>query len=470
MKICIPFIIILVSLFFFPYLNFGQNPADTKVTGKWIGTIELPNIKLEMIFEISKDENGKLISTLAVPLQSAKNIPVNKTIVSNDSLKLTVETILGEFSGKFDNDSVAVGTWFQRGAKFPLTLKKGEAGSVLIRPQTPQPPYPYLSEDVEYINQESGLKLAGTLTLPEKAKNCPAVILITGSGAQDRDESIYGHRPFLVIADYLTRNGIAVLRVDDRGVGGSEGNTRIATSEDFAGDVLAGIAFLKTRKKIAPSEIGLIGHSEGGIIAPIVATRSNEVSFIILLSGPGISGDKILLKQSELSIKAAGMNEEMVERNQKIQETIFDIILNEKDSIKRLDRLQRTLTNGVYPMMDEDRKKIVDEQIKEVNNPWFRFFLSYNPALTLSKVKCPVLALNGSKDSQVVADENLSAIKNALTEGGNKNFKTMELENLNHFFQHATTGSLTEYGQIEETVSPEVLEIMKDWILKITSH
>jgi pimeloyl-ACP methyl ester carboxylesterase len=318
---------------------------------------------------------------------------------------------------------------------------------------------------VEYINPTSGLKLAGTLTIPETEKRAPAVILISGSGAQDRDETIFEHKPFWVLADFLTRNGIAVLRVDDRGVGSSEGNIQDVTSEDFAEDVSTGIEFLKNKVGIDHTKIGLIGHSEGGLIAPIVANKRDDVSFLVLLAGPGIRGEEILYQQNEMALKAAGMNDDVIQQNYKLQETIFNIVLTEIDSAKRMDRLQRTYTGGMYPMMNEERKKAIDSRVDAVNTPWFRFFLTYDPYPALSEIKIPVLALNGDKDVQVPAETNLTAIENALTEAENKNFKILKLENINHLLQTANTGAISEYGEIEETISPKVLEIIKDWIL-----
>ncbi|MBN1987018.1 MAG: alpha/beta hydrolase [Prolixibacteraceae bacterium] len=443
--------------------------AVSKAHGNWSGKLELPAGTIEMIFRISEDENGHLSSKLDVPVQGAKDVPVSKTLATADSLKLTVDLIVGKFAGKFENDSMISGNWSQHGINLPLTLKKTETITEIKRPQTPRPPFPYLTEGVEYVNPVSGLKLAGTLTLPANTKNYPAVILISGSGAQDRDETIFEHKPFLVIADFLTRHGIAVLRVDDRGVGGSEGNIREATSEDFAGDVLAGIDFLKTRKEINKTKIGLIGHSEGGLIAPIVASKSKDVAFIVLLAGPGIKGEQILYKQNDISLKAAGMTQEVIEKNRQLQKAIFDILLNEKDSAVQTDRLQRTYSGGMYPMMNDDQKKVIDARVAAVDTPWFRFFLTYDPAPTLTKVACPVLAINGLKDVQVPADENLEAIEKALSEGGNKHFKILKPENLNHLFQRCKTGAISEYAEIEETFSPEILELITEWILKTCS-
>ena len=445
-----------------PVFTFSQ--TNQKATGNWSGTIDLPTAKLEMIFKISENESGKLVSKLDVPAQGAKDLPVADTKISGDSIFLNVAMILGKYEGKFTSDSTMEGTWKQSGMNFPLSFKKTQVVTELKRPQTPKPPFPYTSEDVEYMNPASGLKLAGTLTLPANAIKCPAVILISGSGAQDRNETIFGHKPFLVIADYLTRKGIAVLRVDDRGVGGSEGNTANATSEDFAGDVIAGLDFLKTRNEIDHKKTGLIGHSEGGLIAPLVATKSKDVAFIVLLAGPGIKGEQIIYSQVENFNRAAGLSEEQINQKMDTEKAVLDILLNQKDSSARIEQLQNVLSESSYNTLSADQKKAIDIQTKAVNTPWFRFFLAYDPFPVLEKVKCPVLALNGAKDLQVPPKENLEAIKKALTEGGNKNFKTMEIPGLNHLFQHCKTCLVSEYATIEETISPEVLEIIYNWI------
>ncbi|HRX11920.1 MAG TPA: alpha/beta hydrolase [Draconibacterium sp.] len=457
-KILISIVILLIT----SMSSFSQ--IGIKVAGNWSGKLDLPGTKLEIIFKIAADENGKLNAKMDVPAQGAKDLPVSETIVNGDSLKLSVVMIMGKFAGKITSDSIIEGTWKQSGATFPLILRKTGVVTEMKRPQTPQAPFPYLSEEVEYINPKSGLKLAGTLTLPENARNCSAVILISGSGAQDRDETIFGHKPFFVIADFLTRNGIAVLRVDDRGVGGSEGNAQNATSEDFAGDILAGLEFLKTKKEIDHRKIGLIGHSEGGIIAPMVANRSGDIAFIVLLAGPGIKGEQIVYKQVELLNRAAGLTEEQVTQKLHLQKKIFDILLNEKDTVNQMERLQQAFSNGTYATMSDDGKKIVDTNLNVLKTRWFQFFLTYDPYPALVKLECPVLALNGGKDLQVPPKENLNAIEKALKEGGNKNFKTVEIENLNHLFQTCGTGAVAEYAQIEETISPAVLEILRDWI------
>lgn len=441
--------------------------TSNKLIGNWSGEIELPTMKLEMIFKIFEDEKGVLFAKLDVPAQGAKDLPIEEIITTNDSLILKIPMIMGTYKGKITTSESIEGKWLQGGTSIALNLKKIDKIPELNRPQTPKEPFPYLSKEVEYLNKKSGLKLAGILTFPKESKNCPAVILISGSGAQDRDETIFEHKPFMVIADYLTKNGIAVLRVDDRGVGSSEGNIRAATSKDFAGDVLAGVNFLKSKAEIDHSKIGLIGHSEGGLIAPIVATSSNHIAFLIMLAGPGINGEQILYEQNDLSLKAAGMPESVINQNKQLQKALFNILKTETDSAKLMDRLQRTLSGGMYPMLDDATKKQVDAKVDGINSPWFKYFLTYDPQPTLAKVKCPVLALNGSKDVQVPAMSNLEAIKKAITDGGNPNVKTIEFENLNHLFQNCETGSVAEYSQTEETIEPKVLEIIKDWIWEV---
>ncbi len=365
------------------------------------------------------------------------------------------------------------GQWKQGGTTLPLILKRTEKVEELKRAQEPKKPYPYLEEEVTYENKKAGIKLAGTLTLPPSAGPHPAVILITGSGPEDRNETVYGHKPFLVLADYLTRRGIAVLRVDDRGVGGSTGVESESTSLDFAGDVLSGAAYLKSRKEIDPKKIGLIGHSEGGIIAPLVASLApEEIAFIVMMAGTGLTGEEIVQLQGALIAKAEGVSDEEIAKSHKIQETIFSVMKQEKDPDVAAAKI-RQLTKDMRDAMTEEEKKqltpeVQEAQIKRLFTPWFRYFLTYDPKPALKKVKCPVLVLNGEKDLQVPPKENLKAIEAALKAGGNTNYTIKELPGLNHLFQTAKTGSPMEYMKIEETISPSALAAMGDWILDQT--
>jgi pimeloyl-ACP methyl ester carboxylesterase len=309
------------------------------------------------------------------------------------------------------------------------------------------------------------------LTLPVGNGPFPAVILISGSGAQDRDETLFQHKPFLVLADALTRRGVAVLRVDDRGVGGSSGSTSQSTSEDFAGDVVAGIAFLKARPDIDAHKIGLIGHSEGGLIAPLVAGRSPDVAFIVLMAGTGMPGADVMYQQGRLILKTLGADEKTIERQRSLQQRLFAIIATEKDHGRSIARLREEAKKIVSELPEADRKNAraveaeVEAQIIGVDSPWFRFFLTFDPRTAFRQVHCPVLALNGEKDLQVAPKENLSEIEKALKEAGNMRVTIRELPGLNHLFQTCKTGAVAEYAIIEETIAPAALKVIGDWVV-----
>ncbi|MDO9554120.1 MULTISPECIES: alpha/beta hydrolase family protein [Rhodonellum] len=341
------------------------------------------------------------------------------------------------------------------------------------RPQEPSKPYPYYTEEVTFENIQAQVTLAGTLTLPSAAGNYPAVILISGSGAQNRDEEISGHKPFLIIADHLTKHGIAVLRYDDRGVAKSTGNFKEATTADFASDVASAVDFLKTRVEVDRDKIGLIGHSEGGLIAPMVASNSKDVSFIVLLAGPGIEINKVLLTQQELISRADGISEsDIKEFILPVHKKAFKMISMSTDGRTLKTDLARLIeeTYDITPTnlisLNMTREQVVSTQSDKWSSEWFRNFLKYDPATILEKVTCPILALNGEKDLVVTPKENLSGISNALKKGGNTNVTVRELPNLNHLFQNCETGSPAEYAKIEETFSPIALKEMADWILK----
>lgn len=455
----------------------GQVEQQTGIEGNWQGVLKVSGMELRIVFKISRDSTGAWIGTMDSPDQGARDIPVKEVVVKSDSLILKMPDIGGRFEGKIHIDSLEVeGVWKQSGYTLPLVLKYRDEIPEIKRPQVPKKPYPYIEEEVTYVNPVDSIKLAGTFTYPESGPAFPAVILITGSGAQDRDETILNHRPFLVLADALTRRGIAVLRVDDRGVGGSSGSVTRSTSEDFAGDVLTGVEYLLIRPEVDPEQIGLIGHSEGGIIAPMVAARSPHVAFIVLMAGTGLTGEEILYLQGELIAKANGASDEAIAKNRKMQEGIFAVLKEEKDDSFATEKLGQLFTEGLSGMSEEEKDTMkmsdaqIEAQLKSVLSPWFRFFLTYDPVIALKRVKCPVLAINGEKDLQVPSKENLKAIGEALTAGGNTHFRLKEMPGLNHLFQTSETGSTAEYGKIEETISPEALRVMGDWILEVTGE
>jgi len=442
---------------------FGQD-----ITGQWNGVLKVQGTKLRIVFNISKAGNG-YNATMDSPDQHAKGIPVSSVTFEDQRLKIVATALGMEYAGTLKPEQIIEGTFKQAGMSFPLNLSREVVEKKeIVRPQEPKKPYPYYEEEVTFTNAGAGINLAGTLTLPQKEGAFPAVVLITGSGAQNRNEELMGHKPFLVIADFLTRNGIAVLRFDDRGTASSQGNFKTATSNDFATDVEAAVDYLLTRKEINNKKIGLIGHSEGGIIAPMVANSSKSVAFIVLLAGTGIPGDQLLLLQQELIGKASGMSEEKYQVGRKLSIAIFEIVKKSNsdeqlkaDLTKFVKAELKNIPDRPQNLSDDD---FVQAQVNEVINPWMLNFIKYNPAVALEKVKCPVLALNGEKDLQVPPKENLGAIKEALAKGGNKKVTTVELPGLNHLFQECKTGSPSEYATIDQTFSPVALDEILKWI------
>ncbi|MGO9480759.1 MAG: alpha/beta hydrolase family protein [Candidatus Kryptoniota bacterium] len=452
--------ILSISFSSLPPASICQTKIDGLAIGTWQGTLEFSGNKIRIVFHVAKTDSGTMAVSLDSPDQGIKGIPAAVALVDRDSVRFSVESIGGDYVGRVSaNDSSIDGKWMQGGFNLPLTMIRTNVEITYNRPQEPKPPFPYESEDVVFESNVTGMKYAGTLTYPDSGGPFPAAILITGSGAHDRNEELFGHKPFLVIADYLTRRGIAILRVDDRGIGGSTGNKMEATSPDHARDVTAEIKFLKSHKEINPHKIGLIGHSEGGIIAPMVAAKSDDVAFIVLLAGPGIPGYQVILDQITLLNKSAGADDSSINAALSVEKRVLDIVMTEKNSVKAAVRLTAILeTEGGETVAS------ADASIDQLLSPSYRSLLQYDPHQTLDKLKCPVLAMDGTLDLQVPGEENLKAIGDALKEGGNKDYTIKLLPGLNHLFQDAKTGSPTEYAQIEETISPKALKVIGDWI------
>ncbi|MEK6255415.1 MAG: alpha/beta fold hydrolase, partial [Gemmatimonadales bacterium] len=370
----------------------------------------------------------------------------------------------GEFTGRFSDDRSTIdGSWAQGGASMPLLLARTDAESLAPnRPQEPQPPFPYEALDVEFDNLEAGIRLAGTLTIPGGDGPHPAVTLLTGSGPQDRDETVFGHRPFLVLADYLTRHGIAVLRFDDRGIGASTGDFAVATTSDFASDALAAVAFLKTRPDVDPEKIGLVGHSEGAIVAPMAANRGGDVAFAVLLASTGVNGRELLVMQAKAMNRAAGLPETVIEQRAEVQESLLDVVADAESDSVAAERARVILADAGLT------GDAAEGQIRSLLSPWMKYFLTYDPLPELRELSIPVLALNGEKDTQVPPTENLLPVEEALREGGNPDVTAEVLPGLNHLFQTAETGVPAEYAGIEETFSPAALEKIAAWILERT--
>jgi uncharacterized protein len=442
-------------------------PAPKKgIEGIWQGTLAVGAVELRLAFKITKKDDGTLTTTLDSVDQGAKDVPVESTTFADNKLTLKMPVMTATYTGTLQADGDTIKGELDQVGKLPLELKRTDKLVELNRPQHPKKPYPYVEELVAFASKTPEVTLSGTFTRPKGDGPFPSAILITGSGPQDRDESLLGHKPFLVLADHLTRQGIAVLRYDDRGVGKSTGKFETSTSKDFADDAAGAVAYLRDRKDVG--KIGLIGHSEGGLIAPLVAAGSKDVGYIVLLAGPGTSGEEILLAQGQLIMKAMGSDEKALARLKALQGKLFALARDGADEEKlkaAMTDLEKDLSESEKKQMREQRS-VAAAQVAKLATPWFKYFLAYDPRPTLQKVTCPVLALNGEKDLQVPAKENLAEIDRALKMGGNTDVMVKELPGLNHLFQPTKTGMPSEYGKIETTFAPEALETISAWILK----
>ncbi len=432
------------------------------ISGTWNGILKVQGTQLRLVFNITQTEKG-YSSTMDSPDQGAKGIPVTSTNYENSILKLEVSNAGIKYEGTLDKEGAFNGTFKQGGQSFPLILtKKKIEKEIVVRPQEPIKPYPYYSEEVKFENKKDKIELAGTLTLPEKNGKFPAVILITGSGPQNRDEELLGHKPFLVLSDFLTKNGIAVLRFDDRGTAKSTGDFKNATTFDFATDVEYAIEYLQKRKEINKDKIGLIGHSEGGIIAPIIASENKDIDFIVLMAGSTLRGDKLLLLQKYKIETQMGINKQVVESNQQIFAGAYEIILNKNLEKEVLyDTLSHYFISKYGKALPENQK---DALINQLTSTWMINFIRLDPVVYLEKVSCPILAINGNKDLQVPSKENLEVIENIFRKSENTKVKIKELEGLNHLFQECETGATSEYATIEQTISPIALKEILNWI------
>jgi len=437
-------------------------PSD--IDGDWLGTLDTGMGKLRLVLHVINTEDG-LTATMDSLDQDAKGLRVTSITRSGPSLKFEMKSIGGMYDGTIASDlSSITGTWSQLGKSLPLVLKRVKNAAELApprRPQNPMKPYPYREEEVTYKNPAASIALAATITIPQGKGPFPAVLLMSGSGPHDRDETLMGHKPFLVLADYLTRKGIVVLRADKRGVGKSGGDYSKAVMADFASDADAGVAYLKTRAEVDPHKIGLVGHSEGAIEAPMAAVHNPDVAFVVMMAGTGVPGNELLPEQARLIEQAAGRTPSEIDKDLGQQHDMLATL--EQDKNKDQAAVEKDLREKLTGKMPDAQLTM---QLKVVTSPWFRGLLDYDPAPTLAKLTCPVLVLNGSKDLQVPPEQNLPPIRKALEAAGNKNFEIDELPGLNHLFQTASTGAISEYGQIEETISPIAMEKVARWILR----
>lgn len=451
----------------------GDDPSPSKIAaddlkGSWLGTIDVGAIKLRLGFVIQTTEGETIAAKLFSIDQGNTAIAVDAVEVQDDQVSLIVKPIGGSFAGTWNPETEEIaGEWKQGGQAFPLTLARVDVLPGVNRPQDPQKPYPYLEEEVTFTNQKHNVTLKGTLTRPRGQGPFAAVVLISGSGPQDRDESLLGHRPFLVLADALTRRGIAVLRFDDRDFT-QPSATFQATSEELSEDVLAGVEFLRSRPEMAAARIGLLGHSEGGMIAPMLAAQERNIAFVVMIAGPGLPGDQILQMQAERLLRHSGVDEDTLQQELARSRQAHEIIQTEPDNEAALKKIAALFQESIAAAGEEERaaaEAMFDRQAKLLVTPWFRYLIAYDPRHALSRVACPVLAVIGEKDSQVPPRENLPIIKAALEEGGNQDFVVRELAGLNHLLQPCESGMVDEYATIETTIDPDALDLISDWIV-----
>jgi len=434
-------------------LSIASAAMAQDITGKWYGKADINGFTLRVAYDIEGNDSDGYTATMQSTDQSSEWKPVETVTFIDGTLTLSIPTIGFSYKGKLVGEEIH-GTFTQRGT-FPLNLSRQPIER--NRPQEPKLPFPYESEEVTFVNEKDNIRLAGTFTFGKGSKGYPAVILVSGSGAQNRDEELLGHKPFLVLSDYLTQRGIAVLRYDDRGAGESEGDFASSTTYDFANDALAAVEYLKNRPEVNPDKVGVIGHSEGGVIAFILAAEK-AVSFIVTLGAPGVDGGSLLNMQQEAIARAQQMPEALIAQYVSIMKQGQDMAVRIEDK-EELEREIRALTNNTFLAFQ------ADEMIKQLSDPWIKEFIQFDPARYFPAISCPVLALNGEKDLQVPATVNLNAIKEGIKTAGNKNVETKAYPNLNHLFQTAGTGLHSEYGEIEETFNQEVLKDIGDWIL-----
>jgi pimeloyl-ACP methyl ester carboxylesterase len=443
----------------------AHKPADAlfAVEGLWQGALESRGMRLRYQLHVSHDSDGDLIAALDSLDQSVSGLPAINVSQKESTFHFEIPAMAGKYDGTLNAaKNTLSGTWSQSGDTAQVEFKRSDQPLELRRPQNPVKPYPYREEEVSFSNGPANVTLAGTLTLPKGAGPFPAAVLIAGSGPHDRDESLENHKPFLVLSDYLTRQGIAVLRYDKRGIGKSTGSADSATTVDLASDAGSAVAYLKTRKEIAAARIGLVGHSEGAMIAPYLAAHSKDVAWVVLLAAPATKGQDTLLSQSELIARASGLTEPEIAASLAFDRNAYDMVREEKNPAMLTEKLKNFVkTSGLDGVMPP---AVLEPQLRMLTSPWFRFFLDYDPLPSLQNTKCPVLALYGQKDLQVPAKTNLPLLQKALSDADNPQADIRQLANLNHLFQHAYSGSPAEYGAIEETFSPEALQIISDWL------
>lgn len=445
------------------------------VRGIWRGTLNGAR-DLEVSFEITGDNADVLTAALDVPMQGAKGLKCDTVYITNDTLIVSMKMINGKYTGKIANVNRIEGFWVQNGLSVPLDLDRTKGKIQLNRPQTPQPPFSYKVEEFVFFNRNKSMQFGATITAPKDNKRHPAVILISGSGPQNRDEEIFQHRPFAVVADHLTKQGYVVMRIDDRGVGATGGERENATSRDFADDVIEAIEYLKTRPEVNKRKIGLYGHSEGGLIAQLVAAERDDIDFIVLMAAPGVPVKQTMVEQNKAIIMAGSLGEETAEGYAVLYKDIIDDITSStsRDEVER--KMNKSIdswkaktnkdivlqTTGIKDSMSQE--VFVYEFLEQAWNNWTVYFMNYKPGPVIEQLDCKVLALNGDRDIQVISRSNLEGIQQALEKSKSKEFEVREIQGVNHLFQECEKCTVQEYAEIEQTIKPEVLDIVANWL------
>lgn len=438
-----------------------------QAAGSWHGVLHVQGQHIPLVFHLEIVEE-EWQGTMDSPAQGAVGIPLSEVVLTDAALIFSIAAAGIRYEGKFEDPNRITGRFFQGGMQLPLVLERSDdtQKATLNRPQEPLAPFPYLTEEVSFANSEANVQLMGTLTLPDGEGPWPAVVLLAGSGPHDRDQHVFGHKTLLVLADYLTRHGVATLRYDKRGVGESGGDYSTATSLDFADDAQSAWRYLRQHALVDADRVGLLGHSEGGMIAPMVAVKEPEVAFLVLLAAPGIRIDSLMDRQAYLIGKVSGMDEDQLAKARQANREIHHLIREVNDERSLANQLTQLLTEHaeVSQMPEENIGPLVDKQLQQLVSPWYRFFIQYDPQSALSAVRVPVLAINGDRDLQVTDIENLAGIRKALESAGNTQAATHSLPGLNHLLQNSETGAIAEYAVIEETIAPIVLQLVADWI------
>lgn len=447
--------------------------AQQKFSGMWQGVLNAGR-PLHMAFHI-KDSTA---ATLDVLEQNVKDFAASGVNIIGDSIHINFSKLSSSYKGVITGTDVITGSWNQAGRSFPMEIRRNEKPAELNRPQTPRAPFAYNSEDVTFKSADKKITYGATLTVPKGNGPFPAVLLISGSGRQNRDEEVFGHKPFAVIADHLTKSGYAVLRVDDRGIGQTTGGDPGLTSADFVKDAAAALDYLKTRKEVDKKKIGMAGHSEGGMIAQMLATERADIDFIVLLAGPGIKATDLMMEQNGAILRANGAKEEVVtaylELYKNIAEGVVaaktkaDVKTNVAGAIKKWrEHTDPQIVMATTGISDNTSEEVVSEKIaQQFMDPWLRYFLAYDPKPYLEKMEVKVLALNGEKDVQVISKSNLNGMEMGLSKSKSKQYNVMEVPGLNHLFQECKQCTVAEYAQLEETFSPSALLMITEWLDK----